>query len=154
MVFSCRPAGALFEWLFVFRLCGTSEPRRGDGIIRQVVSTPAEKTTKTNGNPEGVIGSQSSCLGVVSIGSASSQAASSLCFRSLIRLITLSKMAQSAKNATTPTIQTTNNSVTILLNLRVQRYEIGAVLINKGVKKVARFKKFPIFAPLIQTTTL
>jgi len=99
-------------------LCGTSEPRRGDGMIRQVVSTPAEKTTKTDGNPEGVIGSQSSCLGVVSIGSASSQAASSLCFRSLIRLITLSKMAQRTKNATTqmaqPMIIFINSSLLII----------------------------------------
>jgi hypothetical protein len=46
-------------------------------------------------------------------------------FFSLIRLITLSNIAQSEKNATTPTTQTTNNSVTILLNFRVQKYEIG-----------------------------
>jgi len=77
-----------------------------------------------------------------------------LFFFSLMCLMTFVSSAQSAKNATTPTIQTTNNSVTILLNLWVQKYEIGAVLINKGVKKVARYRKFPIFAPLIQITTL
>jgi hypothetical protein len=36
-----------------------------------------------------------------------------LFFRSLIRLITLVKIAQSTKKDTTPTTQTTNNSVTI-----------------------------------------
>ena len=45
--------------------------------------------------------------------SASSFGVSAFCFFSLIRLITLVKTAQSTKKATTPTIHTTNNSVTM-----------------------------------------
>ena len=32
-------------------LCGTSEPRRGDRMIRQVVSTPADKNDKNRWEP-------------------------------------------------------------------------------------------------------
>ena len=64
--------------------------------------------------------------------------------------MTLSKTAQSTKNATTPTIQTTNNSVTILHRFwrkGKKLFPIFGTYINiRCEKNVARFKKSTIFA--------
>ena len=59
-----------------------------------------------------------------------SEGSSSPFFRLLMRWMTLSNTAQSTKNATTARAHTMINSVTILPLLRLQRYEIGTVLIN------------------------
>ena len=55
-------------------------------------------------------------------------------------LMTLSKIAHSTKNATTPIIHIINNSVTISLKFWVQRYKKCRAYINIGVKKVRFFR--------------
>lgn len=101
--------------------------------IKQVASAPAYKNTPKNISPEGAEGRRvrtgafsgeiqpetggfrpkiyhDSCLGEISFSSVFSWVSSSVrLFRSLIRLITLSKTAQSTKKATTPMAQITIN---------------------------------------------
>lgn len=57
-----------------------------------------------------------------------------------MRLMTLSKIAHSTKNATTPTIHIINNSVTILLKFWAQRYKKCGAYINN------RCEKSPLFS--------